>query len=209
MIVAEHSTRERLITESMKLFGAQGYAGTSVSDIEAAAGLSAGAGSLYRHFPSKEALLAAGIRRQIDAGQHLLSLLGGGDQVAALPVRERLIAVATAGLRRLEQEADLNRILLKDLARFPELLDIARSDEVARVHAAVAGWLSSQFTLRSGAAADWEALAAVLVGSITNYWMLCDVFGAHPAGISEERYLASLADTLVPSLSDIERVSAS
>ena len=207
--MAEHSTRERLITESMRLFGHRATLARRCPTSRRPRGSRPAPGSLYRHFPSKEALLAAGIRRQIDAGQHLLSLLGGGDPVAAMPVRERLITVATAGLRRLEQEADLNRILLKDLARFPELLAIARSDEVARVHAAVAGWLSSQFTLRSGAPADWEALAAVLVGSITNYWMLCDVFGAHPAGISEERYLASLADALVPSLSDIERVSAS
>ena len=54
------STRQRLVAEAMRLFGEQGYAATTVAEIEAAAGLSPGSGSLYRHFPSKQALLAEG-----------------------------------------------------------------------------------------------------------------------------------------------------
>ncbi|GAA3739258.1 TetR/AcrR family transcriptional regulator [Leifsonia bigeumensis] len=208
--MAGNATRERLIAESMRLFGERGYAGTSVADIEAAAGLSSGAGSLYRHFPSKQALLAAGVRQQIDAGQHLLRLLADADDGAAIPLRERLIAVATAGLRRLEQEADLNRIMLKDLAHFPELLDLARREEVARVHQAVAAWLDAQLGARSDGQAgtgrrDTEGIAAVLVGAVSNFWMLRDIFGEHPAGISEERYLASLVDALMPSLPGVEK----
>ncbi len=204
--MAGNATRERLIAESMRLFGERGYAGTSVADIEAAAGLSSGAGSLYRHFPSKQALLAAGVRQQIDAGQRLLRLLADADDGAAIPLRERLIAVATAGLRRLEQEADLNRIMLKDLAHFPELLDLARREEVARVHQAVAAWLDAQFDSQAGTGRrDTEGIAAVLVGAVSNFWMLCAIFGEHPAGISEERYLASLVDALMPSLPGAEK----
>ena len=57
-------TRQRIIAEAMRLFGEQGYAATTVAQVEAAAGLSPGSGSLYRHFPSKRALLAEGVRRQ-------------------------------------------------------------------------------------------------------------------------------------------------
>ena len=59
-------TRERLVTEAMRLFGEQGYQATSVAQIEAAAGLAPGSGALYHHFKSKEALLEAGIDRQLD-----------------------------------------------------------------------------------------------------------------------------------------------
>ncbi|HET6732484.1 helix-turn-helix domain-containing protein, partial [Mycobacterium sp.] len=62
----EAPTRERLITEAMRLFGEQGYQATSVAQIEAAAGLAPGSGALYHHFKSKEALLEAGIDRQLD-----------------------------------------------------------------------------------------------------------------------------------------------
>src|ERR1700710_1980776 len=62
----EAPTRERLVTEAMRLFGEQGYKATSVAQIEAAAGLAPGSGALYNHFKSKEALLTAGIDRQLD-----------------------------------------------------------------------------------------------------------------------------------------------
>ena len=59
-MTAAVSTRERLVTEAMRLFSAKGFEATSVSQIEAAAGLAAGSGALYRHFKSKDALLDAG-----------------------------------------------------------------------------------------------------------------------------------------------------
>ena len=49
----------------MRLFSQHGYSGTSIAKIEAAAGLTPGAGGIYHHFPSKEAVLAAGIERQL------------------------------------------------------------------------------------------------------------------------------------------------
>ena len=100
------STRSRLIAESMRLFGEQGYSGTSVSEIEAAAGLSGGSGSLYRHFASKEALLSEGIREQVAAGKGLLGLVRDAGTAVEAPLRESLAMIAVAGLRRLEQERD-------------------------------------------------------------------------------------------------------
>src|ERR1700759_3943142 len=52
------SPRERLLAEASRLFATQGYASTSVADIQLAAGMTAGSGALYKHFTSKEALLA-------------------------------------------------------------------------------------------------------------------------------------------------------
>lgn len=189
------STRERLVTEAMRLFGEHGYAGTSVGDIEAAAGLSAGAGSLYRHFASKRALLAEGVTRQISAGQSLLALLNAHEDGRELPARQRFAAVAQAGLRRLEQERDLNRILVRDLGQFPDLLVKARDEEVAQVNAATAGWLAAQSALPDRSW-DWEALAAVLTGAVTHFWLMTDVFGAHPGGVDEQRFLDALATLL-------------
>ena len=48
------STKERIIDEAMRLFGEQGYKGTSVIQIEKAAGLTPGAGGIYHHFSSKK-----------------------------------------------------------------------------------------------------------------------------------------------------------
>lgn len=45
--MGEISTKERLVTEAMRLFGEQGYKATSVAQIEKAAGLTPGSGGLY------------------------------------------------------------------------------------------------------------------------------------------------------------------
>src|SRR4051794_17618171 len=132
-------TRRRVLDAAMDLFGRQGYRATTIAQIEQAAGLAPGAGGLYRHFPSKRALLEAGLRRQFDAGQELAELL----DPAAVPTDAvgALVAVARAGLRRLEQERDLNRVLVRDLADFPDLLAEVRDRELRRVHRALVAWL--------------------------------------------------------------------
>lgn len=191
------SSRSRLIAESMRLFGEQGYSSTSVSEIEAAAGLSGGSGSLYRHFPSKKALLSEGIREQVAAGKGLLGLVGDAGTAEETPLREGLAVIAVAGLRRLEQERDFNRVLIKDLSLFPELLEIARTEEIARIHAAVADWLQ-RHAAPDRVGLDWAALATVIIGSVSHYWLLRDIFGGtHPSDVSEERYIDALVDLVV------------
>jgi AcrR family transcriptional regulator len=173
----------------MDLFGRQGYHATTIAQIEAAAGLSAGAGGLYRHFSTKRALLEEGLRRQFEAGRPLVAHL---EQTGAgLPRRERFLAVARAGLHRLEQERDVNRLLLRDLASFPDLLEQVRSQELARVHEALTGWVARE----SPKHPDPGALAAVLMAAISHYWVFSDIFaGRHPHGVDSERFLRTLAD---------------
>ena len=52
MTTETQPTRERILLAARRLFAEQGYKGTSVGEIEAAAGLSPRAGALYKHFPS-------------------------------------------------------------------------------------------------------------------------------------------------------------
>ncbi|MFI0943872.1 TetR/AcrR family transcriptional regulator [Streptomyces sp. NPDC021020] len=187
-------TRARVVAEAMRLFGEQGYARTTVAEIEKAAGLSPGSGSLYRHFRSKEELLAEGVRAKVAENAGLLAMIGDPGAMAALPLRERLAGLARAGLRRLEQERDLNRMIVRDLAAFPALLDEVREGEMRRIHAAVAQWLRMQAGPGDGGGRDWEALAVVLVGSVSHFWLLRDVFGAHPSGLDEDRWVAAFVD---------------
>ena len=185
-------TRQRIIDEAMRRFGEQGYAATTVAEIEAAVGLSPGSGSLYRHFPSKEALLAEGVRQQIAAGEELLSFIADPASFATLSLRERLVVIARAGLRRLDQERDLTRLVVRDLARFPDLLAEMGREEIQPVYQVVAAWLAEQAGPGSPQR-DWLALAAVAVNATTHYWLLGDIFGQDPTGIDEDRYVAALA----------------
>lgn len=187
-------TRDRILREAMRLFAENGYDGTSVASIEAAAGLSKGSGGLYKHFGSKRAVLVEGVTRLLATGGPLRTML----DAPALPaprLPEMLQRIAKAGLDRLEQERDFNRLLVRDLARFPELLDMAREDEIARNHVHLTAWLTAQAEEHPAAERDWAAIAAVLIGATAHYWLLRDIFGGqHPTGVSESRYITAMSD---------------
>src|SRR3954465_14579590 len=56
-VAKAEATRRRLIAAARKLFGEQGYAGTSVDEVVRAAGVTKGA--LYHHFRDKDDLFRA------------------------------------------------------------------------------------------------------------------------------------------------------
>jgi AcrR family transcriptional regulator len=190
----EGGPRQRVLSAAMRLFGVQGYSGTTISQIESAAGLSPGSGALYRHFPSKRAILEAGITAAIAEPAELGALVENPAELADLPLEQRLVVVARAGLVRLRDQRDLNRLVLRDLARFDDLLALVRDQEIGRFYAAFAAWLASQpeAAARPGDV-DWEAVAMVLMGSVSHYWIMVDTLGRHPVAIDEERYLAAAA----------------
>jgi AcrR family transcriptional regulator len=190
------STRDRLLAEAMRLFGERGYASTSVADIESAAGLKPGSGGLYRHFSSKRAVLDAGIREKLDSPSQLMDYLSAPASVGTLPLREQLAAIAHAALVRLDDEQALNRIILRDLRDFPELASLVRMKEIKRIQDVLAAWLRS-VSQDSPESIDWNALAAVLMGSISHYWVLRDSLGEHPSLADEDRYIDTLVDLVI------------
>lgn len=200
--VAPQPTRVRLIAEAMRLFGEQGYAATSIAQIEAAAGLAPGSGSLYKHFGSKEELLAAGLDRLLQGSGQLPGRLTEAPQEVSTteavtdrgPYRpeEVFAAAARAGLARMDQDRDLNRLLFRGLDAFPALMARFRDEEMRRVHEAVRDMLP-RLAGPTNTSEDWDAIAVVLVGAISHYWLLRDLFGSHPTEVDEERLVAAAA----------------
>lgn len=190
-------TRDRVVDAGMRLFGEKGYAATTVAEIEAAAGLSPGSGSLYRHFASKEALLVEGVERRIREGRELLGRLGQLPPDDRDELDSEAASIVDAALRRLEVSGDLNRMMVKDLNDFPALMKRVREEELAPVYTAVAAWVSMRsapgaYSGRRAAPAP-EALATVLVGATAHYWLLRDSFGEHPSGVSEKDFVEAVA----------------
>jgi len=222
-------TRQRLLREAMRLFGEHGYAATSIAMIEQAAGLSPGSGSLYKHFASKQELLSAGLDQLLRGTPELTARL---EETASrsLPRRRAdaeaalntiMVETARAGLARLDQDRDLNRLLFRGLEAFPQLMARFRDEELRRAQDATAALLaglaeqSSRRTSRGqnargqnlrsqdaggGHEADWDAVAVVFVGAIAHYWLMRDVFGEHPSGIDEDRHVDAIARVAVAAL---------
>jgi AcrR family transcriptional regulator len=96
-----------ILDEAARLFRAQGFHGTSVREIVRAVDMLPG--SLYYHFPTKEALLAAvyaeGVRRISDAVE---SAVAGKDDPW-----ERLEAACIAHLEALLQESDYAQVVIR------------------------------------------------------------------------------------------------
>lgn len=197
------ATRERLVEVAMRLFGERGYAATTVAQIEAAAGLSPGAGGLYAHFRSKEALLHAALESILTPADELMSQMAT-DSPAPMPtpregapsrgeLREQLEKIARAGLARLRHDRDFNRILVRDLRAVPELLQMSVDREIRPVHDRLAAFLS-QPHISPPAGVDVDALAAVLIGATSHFWLMSDIFGEHPAQVTEDAYIAVLVE---------------
>ena len=98
-----------ILDEAARLFRAQGFHGTSVRDIVRAVDMLPG--SLYYHFPTKEALLAAvyaeGVRRISEAVTGAIS--------RKRDPWERLEAACIAHLEALLQESDYAQVVIRVL----------------------------------------------------------------------------------------------
>jgi AcrR family transcriptional regulator len=179
-------TRERLVTEAMRLFGEQGYRATSVAQIEAAAGLAPGSGALYHHFKSKEALLDAGIDRQLDrrrAMRDIRSLFGGlGD------LRSELTMLGRYMLSVLDEETQLLQIA----SRIPSGRSARLNDAYAALfdglYAELADWV--QGWVPSISTQDAAAVSAVAVNALLGQRATGTLFHAPGTAIPDEHYIA-------------------
>ncbi|MBN6056180.1 TetR/AcrR family transcriptional regulator [Nonomuraea sp. RK-328] len=196
------STRERIIDEALRLFAERGYAATSVAEIEAASGLSPGAGGLYRHFRSKYEVLAAAInehaaRTRTQVADSLAEL---GDMEGSVELEARLTRLCRAGLAKVREESELTRVFFRDLSQFPELVAVVREGLLQPMFDAITTWFSTQPEYRD-ADVDWSGIAAVLGGAVVHYRMFQETVGDAPGHADKDRFVAawvSLATGLLP-----------
>lgn len=184
-------TRERILQVARRLFAERGYRGTSVGDIESAAGLAPRAGGLYKHFPSKEALLRAVMAQHADAVDAFdagLPTLDLGD------LRAEVTLVGRWGLAELRQEHELTRIVMKEGERFPELRTAFKELIVGRGHRLGTQWIKARAQRLGVRLEDPAALAAVLVDALVGYTLEEVLVGPSPAGVDDERFLAAWID---------------
>ena len=185
------STRERLVTAAIRLFAERGYAGTTVGDIEAAAGLAPRSGALYQYFKGKRDLLEAALDRHVrdlEQMQSALDLLPLGD------LRAELTLMARWNLQDLKRREDLYRFIRKEGDRFPELVARVYEQVSERPLRRVAEFLCGRFRSAGVEEPDCEALVAVLVQSMSAYRAHEAAFGKPPLSVGEERFVNTWVD---------------
>lgn len=179
-------TRDRLVTEAMRLFGEQGYQATSITQIEAAAGLAPGSGALYHHFKSKDALLEAGIDRQLDrrrAMHDIRTLFAGlGDLRIELTMLGRYV------LTVLDEETQLLQIAARTPPDQSPRLNNAYAALIEGLYAEVADWIRGWVPKISDH--DAKAVAAVGVDALLGKRMTITVFRVPATDMQDEDYIA-------------------
>jgi AcrR family transcriptional regulator len=176
---------QRILREAMRLFAERGYERTSIADIQAAVGLAPGSGALYKHFPSKEAVLSAGLEEFVAGAERARELI----RTVPGPPDEALGVLGRAALRIMEDDRDVLRIMYRELDAFPALRDEVREQRMQATYAAVADWLRDRAARGELRVEDPEATAAVLLGSVTSYKLFQALLGASPAGVDDERFI--------------------
>jgi AcrR family transcriptional regulator len=178
--------RERLVQEATRLFAQRGYAATSVADIQLACGLTGGSGALYKHFPSKRALLDAVVR------QHLDGVTQGAQDISAdAPddARAFLRLIGASVLDAIERDRDILRIIFRDLDAFPDLLEEIWQGVLNNLYRRLSEWIEREHSSGRVHADDPEATASVLLASLTYYQILDSLIGRVPGGIERGRFV--------------------
>jgi AcrR family transcriptional regulator len=185
MTTPDVSTRDRLLDAALALFASQGYASTSVADIQQACGLSPGSGALYKHFPSKKALLQEATQRHVE---QIGAMRDEYDRTRPSDTKSAL----RQGAEQIWASIDNNSQLLRVMFREPEALD----DMIDELWEAVAA-NAYQRTARALSAAkdagvsqveDPEATGTVLVAALAYLPILQLLIQRTPGKLDADRF---------------------
>jgi AcrR family transcriptional regulator len=184
-------TRERILDEAIRLFARDGYDATSVTDIQRACGLAGGSGALYKHFPSKKALLEAAVRRNLETMARRRAQVV--ENVPDDP-RQALRLMADAVWNVIDGDRDLVRIMLREFTAFPEIFEPMWQGVLATLYRECTVWIEAQRAAGVAEAAEPEATAAVLISSLTYFPLLRILIGHTPGDLDQETFLTAWAD---------------
>lgn len=167
---------EQILTEATILFSQNGYAGTRMSDIAAAIGVTKPI--VYRHFESKQVLFEALVRRvlleqiqdvcrRIDNHRGPTSVLLG-----------QLVRDAYDGLRVPGALAPW-RIAVGEADRFPDLAAFLNKDFMEPLLRSLMGLFSRALEAGELRGTDAETLARLFCSPVASVGMLLATFGEH------------------------------
>jgi AcrR family transcriptional regulator len=185
MTSPDASTRDRLLDAAIALFARQGYSSTSVADIQQACGLSPGSGALYKHFPSKKALLQEATRRHVE---QMGAMRDEYDRTRASDAKSAL----RQGAEQIWASIDNNSQLLRVMFREPEALD----DMIDELWSAVAANAYQRTALALSAAKDAgvsqvedpEATSTVLVAALAYLPIVQMLIRRNPGKLDADRF---------------------
>jgi len=190
-------TRDNLLDTGLKLFSQKGFDGTSVTEIEAAVGLTPGSGSFYRHFKSKEKLMEEVVHREIERVRHWRDSTIKSAETSAS--REKLQRDFLQSLEGLEAIKDLINVLAREYGqwRFPELM--AQLKTLLMDEGIEAFHKEYRENIKNGVVRDLDpkVVSAILMSSLVGYHLANLYFGTDFGGVTRQDFASGLADLIL------------
>ncbi|MBL7620340.1 TetR/AcrR family transcriptional regulator [Frankia sp. AgB1.8] len=172
----------------MDVFAESGFSGATISEVERRVGLAVGTGSLYRHFPSKEALLTAAVDREVSRLRDEMAQARAGLPASGDPAEHRL--------RTYEQ-------LLHDVRRFDRLfrLMLNEGDRVPELRTAI--WTALARPVLADPRGQ-DVVDAIAVAALGGYHLFSTMQGHPFNGVGQDQFLRTLVELTSPRDSDSE-----
>lgn len=183
--------RDEIVEAALRCFAARGYQRTSMADIIAESGLSAGA--IYGHFSGKKELFAAVAGRVLDARSSELESRRVEESAPLAP--GQVIATLLDGIRR-EPFSHVIVQLWAEAAIDPEIRALVQTvlhRLRGTLRASLAEWAAAEPGRIDGDPEEWAArLAPVVLGLAPGFMIQREL----DDDFDEEQYLAALPEAL-------------
>ena len=178
-------TRDRLLDAAIALFARQGYSSTSVADIQQACGLSPGSGALYKHFPSKKALLQEATRRQVE---QMGATWDEYNRTRPSDTKSALRQGAEQIWASFENNAQLLRVMFREPKALDEMIDDLWSAVAATAYQRTARALSAAKDAGVSRVEDPEATSTVLVAALAYLPIMQLLIRRNPGKLDADRF---------------------
>jgi AcrR family transcriptional regulator len=185
MTAPDASTRDRLLDAAMVLFARQGYAPTSIADIQRACGLSPGSGALYKHFPSKKALLQEAVRRQVE---QMGAMRDDYDRTRPTDVQGALRGGADQIWANIENNTELLRVMFREPEALDDMIDDVWSAATTTAYQRIGRALSGAKSAGAAVVEDPEATGTVLLAALAYPPIAQLLVGRMPGSIDTDRF---------------------
>jgi AcrR family transcriptional regulator len=186
------SRTEQILSEASFLFSQNGYAGTRMSDIAAAIGVTKPI--VYRHFESKQVLFEALVRRILSAQiKEVCALI---DQYKG-PTSDLLNQLSRDAYMGLKQPGALApwRIAVGEADRFPDLAAFLREDFMDPILVSITGLFERAIAAGEMKPAHPATLARLFASPIASVAMMLATFGEQDPDIEDiDAFLAAHVD---------------
>ena len=178
----DEDTRAVIFDAARHEFAASGYAATSMESVARRAGVSTK--TLYRLIPNKAALFEAMITDRIDTFASVVRLRACDGRDIETALREALVVCGELVLDG--DVISLQRVVLGDSEKFPEIAETFYHKAIRRTERTLANWLQAQNERGLIRIDDAEAAAGMLLGMLVFQPQRAVMFGHAPIPAREE-----------------------